>query len=30
MEATFEVENGGTTVSLFFKRIPSGVRPEDN
>ncbi len=30
MEATFEAENGGTTVSLFFKGIPSGVRPEDN
>src|ERR1051326_5532159 len=24
MEATFEAENGGTTVSLFFKGIPSG------
>ncbi len=30
IEATFEAENGGTTVSLFFKDIPSGVRPEDN
>jgi uncharacterized protein YndB with AHSA1/START domain len=30
MEATFEAENGGTTVSLVFQGIPSGVRPEDN
>jgi hypothetical protein len=30
MDATFEAENGGTIVSLFFKGIPSGVRPEDN
>jgi uncharacterized protein YndB with AHSA1/START domain len=30
MEAAFEAENGGTTVSLFFKGIPSGVRPQDN
>ncbi len=30
MEVTLEAENGGTTVSLFFKGIPSGVRPEDN
>ncbi len=30
MEATFEAENGGTTVSLFFRGIPSGVRPQDN
>jgi hypothetical protein len=30
LEATFEAENGGITVSLFFKGIPSGIRPEDN
>ncbi len=30
MEATFEAENGGTTVSLFFKGIPPGIRPDDN
>lgn len=30
MEVTLEAEDGGTTVSLFFKDIPSGVRPEDN
>ena len=26
MVVTFEAEDGGTTVSLFFK----GIRPEDN
>jgi uncharacterized protein YndB with AHSA1/START domain len=30
MEITLEAKDGGTTVSLFFKNIPSGVRPEDN
>ena len=30
MEVTFEAEDGGTTVSLFFKDIPSGIRPQDN
>ena len=30
MEVTFEAENGGTTVSMLFKNIPPGVRPEDN
>ena len=30
MEVTFEAEDNGTTVSLVFKNIPSGVRPEDN
>lgn len=30
MEATFEAENGGTLVTVFFKGIPPGVRPEDN
>jgi uncharacterized protein YndB with AHSA1/START domain len=30
MEVTFEAEEGGTTVSIFFKDIPPGIRPEDN
>ena len=30
MVVTFEAEDGGTTVSLLFKDIPSGIRPEDN
>jgi uncharacterized protein YndB with AHSA1/START domain len=30
MEVTFEAEDNGTTVSIVFKNIPSGVRPEDN
>lgn len=30
MEVTFEAKNGGTTVSISFKNLPSGVRPEDN
>ena len=30
MVVTFEAEDGGTTVSVFFKDIPSGIRPEDN
>jgi uncharacterized protein YndB with AHSA1/START domain len=30
MVATFEAEDGGTTVSIFFKDIPPGIRPEDN
>ena len=30
MEVAFEAEDGGTTVSIVFKNIPSGVRPEDN
>lgn len=30
MEVTFEAEDGGTTVSIVFKDIPSGIRPEDN
>jgi uncharacterized protein YndB with AHSA1/START domain len=30
MEVTFEAEEGGTTVSILFKNIPSGIRPEDN
>ena len=30
MEVTFEAEDGGTTVSILFKDIPPGIRPEDN
>ena len=30
MEVTFEAEDGGTSVSIFFKDIPAGIRPEDN
>ena len=30
MEVTFEGEDGGTTVSIVFKDIPPGIRPEDN
>ena len=30
MEVTFEAEDGGTTVSILFKNIPLGIRPEDN
>ena len=30
MEVTFEAEAGGTTVSIVFKDIPPGIRPEDN
>ncbi len=30
MEVTFEAENEGTNVSVFFKDIPAGIRPEDN
>jgi uncharacterized protein YndB with AHSA1/START domain len=30
MEVAFEAEDGGTTVSIVFKDIPSGIRPEDN
>jgi uncharacterized protein YndB with AHSA1/START domain len=30
MEVTFEAKDGGTTVSILFKDIPPGVRPEDN
>jgi uncharacterized protein YndB with AHSA1/START domain len=30
MVVTFEAEDGGTTVSILFKDIPSGIRPEDN
>ena len=30
MEVAFEVEADGTTVSIVFKDIPPGIRPEDN
>ncbi len=30
MVVTFEAEDGGTTVTIVFKDIPSGIRPEDN
>jgi len=30
MEVTFEAEDGGTSVTIVFKDIPSGIRPEDN
>ena len=30
MEVTLEPEEGGTTVSIVFRNIPSGIRPEDN
>src|SRR5947208_3292017 len=30
MIVAFEAEDGGTTVSIVFEDIPSGIRPEDN
>jgi uncharacterized protein YndB with AHSA1/START domain len=30
MEVTLEPEDGGTSVSIVFTNIPSGIRPEDN
>ena len=30
MVVTFVAEDGGTTVSILFKDIPSGIRPQDN
>lgn len=30
MEVTLEAAEGGTTVSILFKDIPVGIRPEDN
>ncbi|WP_220196008.1 SRPBCC family protein [Ktedonospora formicarum] len=30
MEITLEAENGGTMVTMTFKDIPVGIRPEDN
>jgi len=30
MEVLFEPENEGTRVTMVFKNIPTGIRPEDN
>lgn len=30
MEVTFAAKDGGTLVSISFKDIPAGIRPEDN
>jgi uncharacterized protein YndB with AHSA1/START domain len=30
MEVTLEAGGGGTTVTILFKDIPAGIRPEDN
>lgn len=30
MDVTLEAENDGTMVTITFKNIPSGIRPEDN
>jgi uncharacterized protein YndB with AHSA1/START domain len=30
MDVTLEAEEGGTTVTIVFKDIPPGIRPEDN
>jgi uncharacterized protein YndB with AHSA1/START domain len=30
MDVTFEAKDDGTIVSIAFKDIPSGIRPEDN
>ena len=30
MEVTLEAKDGGTMVTIVFKNIPSGIRPEDN
>jgi hypothetical protein len=30
MESTFEVEGVGTKVTISFRNIPPGIRPEDN
>lgn len=30
MEVTLEPEDGATRVTILFKNIPSGIRPEDN
>ena len=30
MVITFEAEGAGTKVTILFKNIPSGIRPEDN
>jgi hypothetical protein len=30
MEVTLEARDGGTTVTIVFRDIPPGIRPEDN
>ncbi len=30
MEVTFEIEDTGTRVTIVFRNIPPGIRPEDN
>jgi uncharacterized protein YndB with AHSA1/START domain len=30
MEVTFEAKSAGTRVTILFKNIPPGIRPEDN
>lgn len=30
MEVTLEAEDGGTEVTILFRNIPPGIRPEDN
>jgi uncharacterized protein YndB with AHSA1/START domain len=30
MEVTLETEANGTMVTILFRNIPSGIRPEDN
>lgn len=30
MVVTFEAEDSGTRVTILFKDIPPGIRPEDN
>ncbi len=30
MEVTFEAKDSGTRVTILFKNIPPGIRPEDN
>ena len=30
MDITLEAKNGGTSVTIVFKNIPSGISPEDN
>ena len=30
MDVTLEAAEGGTTVSIVFKNLPPGIRPEDN
>ena len=30
MEVTFEAKDQGTKVTILFRNIPPGIRPEDN